>query len=95
MGQQQTVTVAGSAVRRTILLATVVALMLAMLAVPAFAAPGAPNSENAGPPSQGEFNFGHCQSKTAKAAGSAKEAQDANPAIYTAGQDVGTGTTCA
>jgi hypothetical protein len=40
------------------------------------------------------YNFGHCQSQTAKAPGSASQAQDTNPALNTAGQPGFTAEVC-
>lgn len=73
----------------------VMATMVAVMAVPAFAGPHYPGPNSFAPTFAGTgANFGQCQSQEAQAPGSANTAQDANPAIFTAGQTSGYGIAC-
>jgi hypothetical protein len=86
-------------VRRKLLMLTVALVMaaLALVAVPAFASPVGPGSNSFAPSFQVKGqNFGHCQSQLARVLPSfANEfAQEANPAIFTKGNEASGASFC-
>ena len=89
MGQQQTMRATGGALRRICLALALAALMVAMAmatAVPALAAPGKPGPNSYEPlfdkgGTEENFNFGHCQSSSAKNKGPASDNKAGNPSF--------------
>jgi len=72
--------------RRIISVLAIVAAMVMAIAA-ALASPVGFGPNSFAPGFAGGMNFGHCQSQLAKEPGPAQSAQDANPAIFTAGNE--------